>query len=62
MISELEENRRGNTFSRQKMSDYSFIYLMYKAAVQKKEFTTDIPLLLSSIEVPDAIKRILSKY
>lgn len=62
MISELEENRRGNTFSRQKMSDYSFIYLMYKAAVQKKEFTTDISLLISSLEVPDSIKRILTKY
>ena len=62
MISELKEIRRGNTFSRQDMPHYCFIYLLYKDLVQKKEFTTDLPLLISSLDVADSIKNLLTKY
>ena len=62
MISELEEIRRGNTFSRQKMPEYSFIYLLYKTLFQQKEFTLDISLLISNLEVSNSIKHILTKY
>ena len=44
------------------MPHYCFIYLIYKALVQKKEFTTDLPLLISSLDVADSIKILLTKY
>ena len=59
MIDELEENRRGNVFTKTKMPSYCLIYILYKTLEQNIKANPDLYLLIEELRVTQEIKDIL---
>lgn len=62
MISELEENRRWNIFTKSRMDIYCFIYLIYMIQKQDIPFLPDITKNILNLTLSPQIKQLLLKY